>query len=60
METSVFVAEDLLKRLQPNMRCNETSLLGAFDPDRDVVEAAAIKVYARGHKDAYNLLMVDL
>jgi hypothetical protein len=33
---------------------------GAFDPDRDVVEAAAIKVYARGHKDPYNLLMVDL
>jgi hypothetical protein len=54
-----FVAEDLLKRHSRTCRFNETSLLGAFDLNRDVVEAAAIKVYALAHKDGYDLLMVD-
>jgi hypothetical protein len=59
MEWSFFVAEDLLKRLQPNMQFNETSLLAAFDLNRDLVEAAAIKVYGRGRKGSYDLLIVD-
>jgi hypothetical protein len=53
------VAADLLKRLQPNTQFNETSLLAAFDLNRDVVEAAAIKVYVRGLKGSYDLLIAD-
>ena len=59
MEWSFFVTEDLLKRLRPNMQFNETSLLAAFDLNRDLVEAAAIRVYARGRKGSYDLLIVD-
>ena len=59
LEMSFFVAADLLKRLQPNVQFNETSLLAAFDLNRDLVEAAAIKVYARGLKGSYDLLIAD-
>jgi len=59
MEMSFFVAADLLKRLQPNTQFNETSLLAAFDLNRDLVEAAAIKVYVRGLKGSYDLLISD-
>ena len=58
MEMSFFVA-DLLKRLQPNTQFNETSLLAAFDLNRDLVEAAAIKVYVRGLKGSYDPLIAD-
>jgi len=59
MEWSFFVTEDLLKRLRPNMQFNETSLLAAFDLNRDLVEAAATKVYVRGLKGSYDLLIAD-
>ena len=59
MEMSFFVAADLLKRLQPNTQFNETSLLAAFDLNRDLVEAAAIKVYVRGLKGSYDLLVAE-
>jgi hypothetical protein len=59
MEMSFFVAAVLLKRRQPNTQFNETSLLAAFDLNRDLVEAAAIKVYVRGLKGSYDLLIAD-
>jgi len=59
LEMSFFATADLLKRLQPNMQFNETSLLAAFDLNRDLVEAAAIKVYVRGLKGSYDLLIAD-
>ncbi len=59
MERSFFVTEELLKRLQPDMSCNETSLLAAFDLNRDVIHAAAEKLYARGRKGSYDLIIAD-
>jgi hypothetical protein len=59
MEMSFFVAADLLKRLQPSMQFNETSPLAAFALNRALLEAAAIKIYARGLKGSYDLLIVD-
>lgn len=59
MERSFFVTEELLKRLQPDMRCNETSLLAAFDLNRDLIQAAAAKLYARGRKGSYDLIVAD-
>src|ERR1700687_24827 len=59
MESTFFVNEDTLKRLQPNLRPNETSVLAAFDLNRDVIEAAAAKAYARGRKGSYDLLVAD-
>ncbi len=55
METSFFVTEEALKRIQPNMNRDEEGLLGAFDTNRDRIYAAAIKVYSRGRKGSYDL-----
>jgi hypothetical protein len=60
MEMSVFVAEDLLKRLQPNMQVQRNQPFGGHLTPTATWWRPAIKVYTRGHKDAYNLLMVDL
>jgi hypothetical protein len=59
MEASFFVTEDALKRIQPNTRFDEDGLLGAFDANRDLIYAAAAKVYARGRKGSYELIGTD-
>jgi Protein of unknown function (DUF1488) len=59
MESSFFVSVDSLKRLQPDLRCNEPGLLAAFDFNRDSIQTAAAKVYARGRKGSYDLLIAD-
>jgi hypothetical protein len=59
METSFFVNEDALKRIQPEMRFDEVGLLSAFDLNRKLICATAVKVYGRGHKGSYDLLPDD-
>jgi hypothetical protein len=59
MEAVFFVTEDALKRVQPGMRLDEPGLLGAFDANRDLIHAAAAKVYARGRRGAYHLVSAD-
>jgi uncharacterized protein DUF1488 len=60
METSFFVTEDALKRLQPDMRFDGPGLLSAFDRHRERIYAAAVKVYRRGHRGSYNVLPRDV
>jgi hypothetical protein len=48
-----------LKRLQPGMRLDEAGLLSVFDANRDLIHAAAAKVYARGRKGSYDLVGAD-
>lgn len=57
MEASFFVTSDILKRIQPDMRCNEIGLLAAFDLNRDWIHSAAAKAYARGRKGSYELVL---
>jgi hypothetical protein len=59
IESSFFVPEESLKRLQPNMRLNESGLLATFDLHRDRILATAAKVHARGRKGSYELLVAD-
>ena len=59
METVFFVTEDALKRVQPDMRCDEVGLLRAFDANRDLIHAAAARVYARGRRGSYDLVSTD-
>jgi Protein of unknown function (DUF1488) len=59
MEAVFFVTEDALKRIEPDMRLDESGLLSAFDTNRDLIHAAAAKVYARGRKGSYDLLSTD-
>src|SRR6476661_606538 len=59
MEAVFFVTEDALKRVQPGMRLDELGLLGAFDANRDLIHAAAAKVYASGRRGSYHLDSTD-
>jgi hypothetical protein len=59
MEAVFFVSEDALKRVQPGMPFDEPGLLGAFDANRDLIHAIAVKVYARGRKGSYHLVSTD-
>ena len=58
-EAVFFVAEDALKRVHPGMQFDEPGLLGAFDANRDLIHAAAAKVYARGRRGSYHLVSAD-
>jgi len=59
MEAVFFVTEDALKRVQPGMRFDEAGVLSVFDANRDLIHAAAAKVYARGRKGSYDLVGTD-
>lgn len=59
MEASFFVVADALRNLQPGMLADEDRLLNAFDSNRDLILAAAAKVYARGNKGSYELTASD-
>ena len=55
MESSFFVTADALLRIQPNLQSDEAGLLRAFDSNRELIHAAAARVYARGRKGSYQL-----
>ena len=59
METSFFVTEDALKHIHPDVRLDEQGLLSAFDSNRDLICAAAAKVYSRGRKGCYEVVAAD-
>ena len=59
MEAVFFVTEDALKRVQPGIQFDEAGLLNAFDANRDLIHAAAARVYARGRKGTYDLVSTD-
>ena len=59
MEWSFFVTEDALKRLQPDVPRDEAGLLLAFDTNRTVIQAAAMKAYKRDRKGSYELAATD-
>jgi hypothetical protein len=60
METSFFVTVDALKQIQPNLQLDAVELLRAFDINRDRIQAAAAKVYARGRRDSFDLNAADV
>ena len=56
IEASFFIEEEALKRIQPDTCYDESSLLHAFDSNRDLICAAAAKVYVRGTRGSYDLV----
>jgi len=60
MEWSFFVTADALRRVLPAMDDDEPSMLAAFDSHRDLICAAAKKLYARGRKGSYELGAGDM
>jgi len=59
MEAAFFVTADALKRIQPSAPFDEAGLLAAFDANRNLIHAAAVKAYARGRKGSYELGSAD-
>lgn len=55
MEWSLFIGENALKRLQPDMLPDEAGFLRAFDFNRALIQAAAMKAYKRERKAWYEL-----
>src|ERR1700749_915553 len=56
IEASFFISEDALKRIQPNARLDESGFLNAFDSNRDLICAAAARIYVRGTRGSYDLV----
>jgi hypothetical protein len=59
IEASFFIDEDALRRIQPDAPPDESGLLNAFDSNRDVICAAAARVYVRGSRGSYNLVAAN-
>jgi hypothetical protein len=59
MESSFFVTCEALQHVQPNLQLDEVGLLSAFDQNRKLIYEVAARVYARGRRDAYNLVVAD-
>jgi hypothetical protein len=55
MEASFFINEAALRLIQPDTRLDESGFLNAFDSNRDLICAAAAKVYLRGSRGSYDL-----
>jgi hypothetical protein len=59
MEAVFFVTEDALQLMQPGMQLDEAGVLSAFDANRELIHAAASRVYARGRKGSYDVVSAD-
>jgi hypothetical protein len=59
IEASFFIDEDALIKLQPDASLDEAGFLSAFDANRDLIIAAAVKKYVRNSRGSYNLFADD-
>ena len=59
MEASFFINEDALRRIQPDACADESGYLKAFDSNRDLICAAAARVYVRGSRGSYDLVAAN-
>ena len=59
LEATFFIDESALRRIQPDARSDESGFLNAFDCNRDLICAAAAKVYVRGGRGSYDLVAAD-
>lgn len=59
MESSFFLTEEAMKRVQPGVALQEATALRVFDSNRQLIYAAAAKVFARGRKGSYDLTASD-
>jgi hypothetical protein len=59
IEASFFIDEDALARIQPGAGPDESGFLRAFDSNRDLICAAAARVYVRGSRGSYDLVAAN-
>jgi hypothetical protein len=48
-----------LRRIQPDARPDASGFLNAFDSNRDLICAAAAKIYVRGSRGSYDLVAAN-
>lgn len=59
IEASFFIDESALRRIQPDAQPDASGFLNAFDCNRDLICAAAAKIYVRGSRGSYNLVAAN-
>ena len=59
IEASFFIEEGALRRIQPDVRPDESGYLKAFDSHRDLICAAAARLYVRGRRGSYDLVAAN-
>jgi hypothetical protein len=59
IEASFFIDEDALRRIQPNTAPDASGFLNAFDCNRDLICAAAARIYVRGSRGSYDLVAAN-
>ena len=59
IEASFFISEGALKQIQPDVHSDEPGFLNAFDCNRDLICAAASKLYVRGSRGTYDLVAAN-
>ena len=59
IEAAFFIDEDALMRIQPDTHLDESGFLSAFDSNRDLICAAAARVYVRGSRGSYDLVAAN-
>lgn len=59
IEASFFISEDALRRIQPHILPDEAGFLNAFDAHRDLICAAAARLYVRGSRASYDLVAAN-
>ena len=59
IEASFFINEDALRQIQPDAGRDESGFLSAFDSNRDLICAAAAKLYVRGSRGSYELVAAN-
>jgi hypothetical protein len=59
IEASFYISEDALRRIQPNSQADEFGFLNAFDRNRDLICAAAARIYVRGSRSSYDLVAAN-
>jgi hypothetical protein len=59
IEASFFIDEAALRRIEPDACADEPGFLGVFDSNRDLICAAAARVYVRGSRGSYDLVAAN-
>jgi hypothetical protein len=59
IEASFYIEEAALRRIQPDVSPDESGFLSAFDTNRNLICAAAAKLYRRGTRGSYDLVAAN-
>jgi hypothetical protein len=59
IEASFYIEDAALRRIQPDVRPDASGFLDAFDINRNLICAAAARLYRRGSRGSYDLVAAN-